>query len=363
MVKQKHIYFFLPNFNIGGAANSILNICRSLDKKKYSLKVISIGKNHYKKNFKSLNIEVIEIQTKKTITGILRIYYKLRTVSKKKNIIFVSNINYANVLSVIFLKKINNLKLVIIERTPLQELELYTDFIDYLKKRVIFYLAKIFYKHANYIIGNSSDLSAYIKSKFRLNVLTIHPIVHVKKMIKKKNNKEIQITWIGRHSYEKRLFDFIKCIKNLSDYKVKFNIVTDTNIKKKVKLLLSNKAYSKINFYFFKNNSKFISYIYNKTDILVNTSIYEGFPNTIVEATSYNCLIVASKSFGGYKEIIPNNNFGFLYKVGDINELSTKLKYAIKNFKLCKFKIINAKNNLIKLSKNNDRYNNFFNRI
>ena len=96
---------------------------------------------------------------------------------------------------------------------------------------------------------------------------------------------------------------------------------------------------------------------------MVNTSIYEGFPNTIVEAVSFNCLIITSKSFGGYSDIILNNNFGLIYKTGNINELSQKLKFAIRNFKNCKIKIKNAKKNLIKLSKKNDTYIKFFNKI
>ena len=363
MIKQRHIYFFLPDFTLGGAGNSILNICKTLKNKKNKINVISLGKNHYKKNFQKINVNITEISSKKTILGIIKIYFKLKKISKQTNIIFVSNINYANVLSSIIIKNIKNLKLVLIERTPLQELEIYSSFKDFIKKKIIFYLAKIFYRRADYIIGNSSKVSSYIRLKFNLNVLTINPIINIKKKYEKKYNEILQISWIGRHSSEKRLFDFIKSIDHIQNENVKFNIISNKNIKKEIKLSVSKKTYSKLEFYKFKNDKRFLDYIYNKTDILVNTSIYEGFPNTIVEAVSFNCLIITSKSFGGYSDIILNNNFGLLYKTGNINELSQKLKFAIRNFKNCKIKIKNAKKNLIKLSKKNDTYIKFFNKI
>ena len=35
MINRKHIIFFLPNFNQGGAGNSILKISNGLNRKKY----------------------------------------------------------------------------------------------------------------------------------------------------------------------------------------------------------------------------------------------------------------------------------------------------------------------------------------
>ena len=362
MTNQKYIYFFLPNFSVGGAGNSILNICKSISNNKNYITVFSIGKNHYKNYFEKINVKVVEISSKKTILGLLKIYIIIKKVAKKKKIIFVSNINYANVLCSILIKNIKNLKLILIERTPLQELEIYFNLKDYIKKKIIFYLAKFFYYRADYIIGNSSNVSSYIKSKFKLNVITINPIIYINKQ-KKKYNKILQISWIGRHANEKRLFDFVKSIDQVKNQKVKFNIISDKNIKIQIKSFVSKKTFSKIHFYIYKNNKEFLKKIYSKTDILVSTSMFEGFPNTIAEAVSFNCLIITSKSFGGYNDIILNNQFGLLFETGNIAELVKKLKYAIINFNYCKLKIKNAKKHLIELSKKNNNYKKFFNKI
>ena len=63
--------FFLPNFGPGGAGNSILNICKYLNKKKYKIYVISLKKNFYKKELLKYCHEVKEIDQLKTFFFII----------------------------------------------------------------------------------------------------------------------------------------------------------------------------------------------------------------------------------------------------------------------------------------------------
>jgi len=364
MKKKRHIYFFLPNFSIGGAGNSIFNICNEIKNSTYSIQIISIGKNHYKNSFKKIGIKTIELSNQKTIISILKIFFLIKKKSKKNEVIFVSNINYANVLSAIFLKNINNLKLILIERTPFQELEIFFSFKDLIKKKIIFYLAKIFYKRADYIIGNSYTVSSYVESKINQKVLTKYPIIKINNNIKKKYNKILNISWIGRNTKEKNLNDFIKCLDLLKNHKVIINIITNENIIKKIQNVISKDYLKKINFYKFTNNKNILNKIYKMTDIYISTSVYEGFPNTLVEAVNNECLVISSKSFGGYREIIKNEKYGLLYSTYNYKQLFNKIDYAIKNFNLCKSKIKIAKTNLkIKAFNNNSNYKKFFKSI
>ena len=69
--KQKRIVFFLPNFNIGGASESILKLAKFLVKYNFSILIISLGKNFYKKDFKKINCQIVEIKSTKTSFSIL----------------------------------------------------------------------------------------------------------------------------------------------------------------------------------------------------------------------------------------------------------------------------------------------------
>ena len=364
MNKQRHIYFFLPNFSIGGAGNSILNICKSIINKENTIKVISIGKNSYKNRLKDLGIETVEIKSKRSIIAIFKIYYYLKKTSENKKVIFVSNINYANVLSCLILKRIKNLKLILVERTPLQELEIYKNFLDYFKKKVILIMARFFYVKADYVIGNSYSVSSYISKKINIKVKTIYPLIKIYKSKRKKKKKILNITWIGRFSMEKNLDDFLKALNHIETENYKVNIVTNVNIIKYVKNICHKNIYKKLNIFYFKNDMKFLRKIYKLTDIYVSTSIYEGFPNTIVEAVCNECLIITSNSFGGCKEIIKNENYGLKYNTFNYMQLSKKINFAIKNFDKCKNKIKYAKGQLTEIAKkNNSKYNQFFSKF
>ena len=61
MKKQRQIYFFLPNFAIGGAGNSIFNICKVIKRADRSINVISIGKNYYSNKFRNIGVKVLEL--------------------------------------------------------------------------------------------------------------------------------------------------------------------------------------------------------------------------------------------------------------------------------------------------------------
>ncbi len=363
MNEKRNIYFFLPNFNIGGAGGSILNICKKIKNKKNDIHIISLGKNYYKNYFNKIGVNIVELKYKKTLFAIFKILSILKKKSKKEKIIFVSNINYANVLSCIFLKNLKNLKLVIIERTPLQELKIFFSLNDYIKKNIIYNLIKIFYRRADIIIGNSNGVSSYISKKINLKTKTIYPIID-RKIIKKKYNKILQLTWIGRDSSEKRILDFLNALKLIKNKEIIINIISNQNIKIKYRDLIKKNNFKKINYYQFNLNKKFIDKIYKKTDIYINTSLFEGFPNTVAEAVINKCLVITSNSYGGCRDIIKNNNYGLLFKNKDFIELSKCINYALKNFDNCKKKILKANKELLKMSlKNNNEYKRFFENI
>ena len=58
---------------------------------------------------------------------------------------------------------------------------------------------------------------------------------------------------------------------------------------------------------------------------MISTSIYEGFPNVVAEAISFNCLVISSNSFGGINDLIKNENFGYIYNLYDSKQLSIKM--------------------------------------
>ena len=95
MLIKKNLIFFLPNFSKGGAANSIIKLCEGLDKKKYNIYIISIGKNSYKNRIKKFCKKIYELNFKKTIFSFFHIRkIVIQIIAKNKKTLFISNINF-----------------------------------------------------------------------------------------------------------------------------------------------------------------------------------------------------------------------------------------------------------------------------
>ena len=78
------------------------------------------------------------------------------------------------------------------------------------------------------------------------------------------------------------------------------------------------------------NSDKKLNKIYNTSDILLFTSRQDNFPNVVIEAQSSGLPVVAFNA-GGLKDIINNNNNGFLCNHFNTVLFSKNIDKLIKN--------------------------------
>jgi len=361
MQKNKiNIIFFLPNFKFGGASKSLVNLVTNLNQKKYNIFIFCLNKCDYKNELKKLNITIYELNIKKTIFAIFVIKKIVKKIIKSTNLktIFISNINYANVISILFLSSIKNLKIVTIDRTPIQELNFnYYNPIIFFKNFVIKLLIKFIYYKADYRIGNSltlsKDLSKISNSKFK----TIYPstLKVIRPWEEKFVRNKIQILWIGRLSQEKDFFTIIKSAKLLIDENIIFNVIGDGEDMRKIKKIIIELNIKKLfRFYGYVHNiNKFL----DKSDLYISSSLYEGFQNSMIEAINYNTPIISSRSFGGIQDILKNGKYGFLFDRQDYISLAKLIKKFIYDPKEFYNKAKLAKKNLIYFDFSNSNNN------
>ena len=88
------------------------------------------------------------------------------------------------------------------------------------------------------------------------------------------------------------------------------NFINENKLKKIVKII------------FVKNPYKYIK----MSDVFILSSKYEGLPNVLQEAAYLNKYIISSNCKTGPREIIQKYKYGELYKLGNVIELSSKLK-------------------------------------
>jgi glycosyltransferase involved in cell wall biosynthesis len=78
-------------------------------------------------------------------------------------------------------------------------------------------------------------------------------------------------------------------------------------------------------------NPKDINSYYNMADIYLQTSLFEGLSNTVMEAMSFSLPLVVT-NVGDNDRLIVNDKNGYLCDVGDTKTIADKLDYLINNF-------------------------------
>jgi glycosyltransferase involved in cell wall biosynthesis len=369
MEKKIKIFFFLSNFSHGGAANSIVRLCKSLNKNFFEVSVICLGKCDYKEQLLKSKITVNELRFKRTFLAFKKI---LKIISLKGNqkIILVSNINYTNVLSSFFIKFFYNLKikLILVERTPLQELDIYFGLVDCLKKQLIKIGIQFFYKYSNLVICNSKKISKDIKLLSNANTKTVYPPSYfkIKKFNKNKvsQNKKFKIILsIGRLSKEKNYNLLINAFKKIDINNAKLQILGDGPEKNRlIKMVNILDLKDKVSFEGQQSN---IEKYFKKADLYVNCSRFEGFPNSVVESINYQVPVICSDSHGGIREIISSNYKNQIFKNNSHADLTKKINYFFLNTKKFTKNNIKLKKNVNKFSleKNRNLYEQIFFKI
>jgi glycosyltransferase involved in cell wall biosynthesis len=364
-----NLIIFLSRFGMGGAGNSIFRLCKGLPKKQFNISIICLKNCSYDKEFKKIGINVYKIKSNKNIfamTRVLNITKYLISNKYKKNI-FVSNIHYTNVLSLIFLRNLNNLKIALIERTPLMELSIYFGFIDFIKKNIIKSLIYLLYNLSDVVVCNSTNISKHFKIKYNIKTKTIFPpsiinFTHNRQNIYKKN-KTLIITTVCRLTKEKGLDVFFKALSILKLSNYKLLIVGDGIEKLRLKQFSEKLNISKkIKYFGFLRD---IRPVLKLSNLYVNTSYFEGFPNSVVEAINYGIPVICSQSHGGINEILLNGKCGTIFKNGDAFDLASKIQKYYNDPQKFLIKTKLAKRNIRRftLEENISNYENLFHNL
>ena len=360
-----NLIFFISEFNLGGAGNSIFKLCKNLSSEKYRISIICLNKCYYKKQLNRIGIKVFEVKSRRTATAMFEIKkITMKLLQNNCKNIFASNIYYSNILSVFFLRNLN-MKMILIERTPHQELSIYYNIFDFIKKNFLKMLIKFTFHKANECISNSHYISNEYNKIYNLKFKTIYPPSFDGKISRKsfKNLKnKIYFGTICRLSREKNLSTLIKI---LSNFKNNFFLEIIGEGPEKEKLVsLRKKLHLEKQIKFTGEVSPHkIKTHFRKFDFYLNSSDFEGFPNAAVEALSHNVPVIASQSHGGINEILKNKKFGFIYK--DQYELRKILKRVFSKKNNFTFNQSQLFKHLNQFSETNNlkKYNNLFKKV
>ncbi len=265
--------------------------------------------------------------------------------------------SWSAVLSKIFLHKNLMLRtgftesLALVNKTPIT-------------KAIVITIEYIAYKFATISIVTSSHQKKYLEKKYQVNNIHIIPNgIDVKKFKPSKTaatkSPTTKMLFVGRLYKEKNVLNLINSLIDIPN--IQLDIIGSGNLEKD---LLKIKQANNLNVRIISNvpNSK-LPGIYNRADVYIQPSLFEGNPKTILEAMSCG-LPVISTDVTGINNVIKHNNTGYLCNVdtGSIhlaimtliidNELQNKLQRNARNYILQNYDLTKTLGREILLYKN-----------
>ena len=188
------------------------------------------------------------------------------------------------------------------------------------------FLIRILYKFKNVkrVVAVSQNIENVLRDKYTIkNTKVIYnPVVFQdNRVVEKLDRFKPFILGIGRLHRQKNFEMLINAFSKLNfDKNLKLIILGDGNLRDKLNLLIkSRNMQGRI---FLLGNVKNVSDYYKQCEIFVLSSIFEGFPNVLIEALSNGCACIATDCPTGPNEIIVNDTNGFLVKNNDEDEMA-----------------------------------------
>ncbi len=335
---MREVTLFINSLECGGAERVCVTLANSLATNgvKVNLLLLFLKENSLKNNLND-DIEVTSLNVGNARCAVTKIYKYLK--KKKPTKILVFNPQLSIIL--VFLKLFLPFRYKIISRCintlsiKYKKLNKTSKLLTLWHKYIVNYFIKIFYRKADQIIAQSAGMKNDLISNYFVkkdNIIVINNPVRneIEEYIKNFNfsnlNKQKEILFIGSYSKQKGLYYLLDAMKKV--HKKKPNI----------KLRLIGKGHMKTNLEeYAKNMKKYVIFDDFKTDIMpyilqsklvVLSSVFEGFPNVLVESISLGTPVVSFDCPSGPSEIINADN-GLLAEYLNSEDLSDKINDAL----------------------------------
>ena len=151
--------------------------------------------------------------------------------------------------------------------------------------------------------------------------------------------KEIHILVAGYITKSKGQLEAIKGIeKAINKYHVpiRLTIVGNYNLKEDIQeiesFIINNNIEEYVSILPYTSNLRELR---ANSDIVLNCSKYEAYPRVVIEGMLAGCFVI-SNGTGGSGEILADGKRGFVYQLGNIDELAEKVYFVSRNIDFCK---------------------------
>ena len=306
------VTFVLPNLLAGGAERVFSYIAQNIDPKQFDTTLLIIG---YSKDasYDVEGINLVFLEKPRVKTGIPAL---LKYIITKKPDIVVSANSHLNVVVAYMSVFFPRIKFIAREVTVLS---LDAEFFKTKKFNPLATLGEMRFNFFDKIVCQSRDMLEDIRDNYNINenkfIVINNPITDSFKLKHQQiKNNPIQYITVGRLSKEKGIARILKVLSKV-DFPFHYTLIGNGVEKEHLFSLFEDYGLKdKItHIEFTKNVSKYLS----ESDIFLQGSYFEGFPNCLIESCSVGTPVIAFKAPGGTKEIVQDGINGFIVDTED----------------------------------------------
>lgn len=323
MSKPK-IAFVIPSFSSGGAERVVSNLANFLITE-YEVHIITLNKTE---PFYPLDNKIVlhhcvdDIKPSNSIfTAIKSNWFLTKTIAEivktNKIQLLIGFMTTSNILSIIS-GRLLQIPVIISERNnPSKEST----------PRIWRILRRLIYRFANYTVVQTEPIKQYYNKSIQESRLTIipNPIymdLSMKNIIGNGDSEKIILN-VGRLSPQKAQDILIKAFAKTDNNGWKLIIAGEGEDRSKLEGLINElEIQHKIEL---AGRIKNISDMYSRAKIFAFSSLYEGFPNALIEAMYFGLPCISTDCPTGPSELISNGENGFLVPMNDVDSMADKL--------------------------------------
>lgn len=343
---MKKVLLVIEHLGSGGAERQICGLAAMLTNAGYPCRLITyVEKQFYEPYLRENGVDyelVRELQDKNT--RIIRMARYVRKYEADVVISFLPSVNLAMCLA----RPLFKAKLAVSERNNNTKVTS--------KDKFQFNI----YRLADAIVPNSNSQGYFIRDKFSFLAKKVHPIINyvevdrfVPAEIPPKNEK-IRIIIVARYTQQKNVLAFLQVVREIKDkeLKVHFDWFGDKDYNPEYFAEVENE-YKRLDIsdYIALHDSKSnIEEEYKKADVFCLPSLYEGYPNVVVEAMSCGLPVICSNRYEN-PYIVEDGINGFLFDPEDVEDIVLAI-IKIANLSFSERQTIGKRNRQICLERN-----------
>lgn len=316
------IFLFTQSLLPGGAEKQVVLLAKELLYDFPVSVIVFYGNKIDNKLLKFLKSENIEIITLKgnSLTKFFQLIYILKN---NKNFILFNYLLIPNFFGGLAAKIVGGKSFGGIRSSKLDQKKILLNKItcNYLNYKTIFNNYKGLENCKK--LGFSTSRSIIISNAIQIN----------EDLITRKNTENPIIISVGRFQKVKDYKSALEAIKILFENKIKFlyYIIGWGELEKEIRDAVRKYNLESITKIFI--NPSNLSELYKKADIYLQTSLFEGLSNTVMEAMSYSLPCIVT-NVGDNNRLVLNQETGFLCNVGDYKCIALKTEILINDYNL-----------------------------